>query len=75
MDDWCAGSTRQSVAVSTDRRVRSDGSKEEINTKIYRYNLIPGGVSGEYEIASITFFSNGSADAHKTRIISLVFGD
>ena len=75
MDDWCAGSTSQSVAIYIDRRVESNGSKHEINTRIYRYNLIPGGVSGEYEIASIRFISNGSADAHKTRIISLVFGD
>ena len=74
MDDWCAGSTSQSVAVSTDRRVRSDGSKEEINTKIYRYQLISG-TPADYEIASITFFSNGSADAHKTRIISIAFGN
>ena len=74
MDDWCAGSTSQSVAISTDRRVRSDGSKEEINTKIYRYQLISG-ISADYEIASIRFFSNGSADAHKTRIISIAFGN
>ena len=75
MDDWCAGSTSQSVAIYMDRRVESNGSKHEINTRIYRYNLIPGGVSGEYEIASIRFLSNGSADAHKTRIISIAFGN
>jgi hypothetical protein len=74
MDDWCAGSTSQSVAVSMDRRVNSSGGTEEITCRIYRYRLDTTMITSDYEIASVAFFAYTNIDAHKTRIISLVFG-
>ena len=73
MDDWCASSTSQTVAVSMDRRVNSDGSLHEITTRIYRYQLNTTAVTSDYEIANVTFFPYTNIDAHRTRIVSLVF--
>jgi len=71
MDDWCAGSTSQSVAVAMNRRNDSSGSGQSLNCRIYRYQLaqIPSG----HEIKSISFGNYSSGE--KCRIVSMAFAN
>jgi hypothetical protein len=71
MDDWCAGSTSQSVAVAMTRRNAANGSGQTLNCRIYRYQLVQ--IPSGYEIKSISFGNNSSGE--KCRIVSIAFAD
>ena len=72
MDDWCAGSTSQSVAVSMSRRNDAGGGEQSLTARIYRYHL-PQVASNE-EIMSVGFYNSGS-NSNLTRIVSVAFAD
>ena len=72
MDDWCAGSTSQSVAVSMNRRNDAGGSGQSLTARIYRYALPQ--VGSDEEIISLVFYNPGSS-AQNTRIVSVAFAD
>ena len=72
MDDWCAGSTSQSVAVSMNRRNDAGGSGQSLTARIYRYHLPQ--LPSNAEIISVGFYNSGS-NSDKTRIISVAFAD
>jgi len=73
MDDWCAGSTSQSVAVSMSRRNDAGGGEQSLTARIYRYSL-PATTSDE-EIVNVNFYNAGLGNPQNTRIVSVAFAD
>jgi hypothetical protein len=72
MDDWCAGSTGQSVAVSTGRRNDSNGNAQNLTCRMYRYSLPQ--VATNEEIMTVGFY-NSYNNSHKTRVVSVAFAN
>lgn len=71
MDDWCAGSTSQDVAVSMSHRNNAGGGFQSLTARIYRYELTS--ISSGYEIKSISFGNN--SNGNKCRIVSIGWAD
>ena len=69
MDDWCAASPSNTVAVFMTRRNNWIGGFQTLNTRIYIYELdqIPVG----HELVSVYFYNN--TDGDKCRIVSMAF--
>ena len=69
MDDWCAASPSNTVAVSMNRRNNWIGGFQTLTTRMYIYELtqIPVG----HELVSVYFYNNSNGE--KCRIISMAF--
>lgn len=67
MDDWCAGSTSQSVFASMSQRLEGSGGPNVITTRIYRYELaqLPAG----NEIIQVNFSNN--IDGFNCRVVGM----
>lgn len=69
MDDWCAGSTSQSVFAAMSQRLTSSGGPNVLTTRIYRYELAQ--LASGNEIISINFFNN--TDGFNCRVVSVAW--